>query len=122
MKCKLILRFMRYKCEFHNVRVWLVSIVVLEAMRPRPVVRGRGHAFFWPRGQGRDQHPCKLHIINVCNGTFRYFQGESSFKCKFRLDCTTVRPMIAFSLKSFDLIITAPDGGIMRTTWLTVVK
>jgi hypothetical protein len=42
MKCKLILRFMHYKFEFRNVRVWLVSIVVLEAMRPRPQLRGRG--------------------------------------------------------------------------------
>jgi hypothetical protein len=42
MKCKLILRFMHYKFEFRNVRVWLVSIAVLEAMRPRPQLRGRG--------------------------------------------------------------------------------
>jgi hypothetical protein len=47
MKCKLILRFMHYKFEFRNVRVWLVSIAVLEAMRPRPQLRGRG------RGQGQ---------------------------------------------------------------------
>jgi hypothetical protein len=42
MKCKLILRFMQYKFEFRNVRVWPVSIAVLEAMRPRPQLRGRG--------------------------------------------------------------------------------
>jgi hypothetical protein len=46
MKCKLILRLMHYKFEFRNVRVWLVSIVVLEAMRPRPQLRGRGHMPF----------------------------------------------------------------------------
>jgi hypothetical protein len=41
MKCKLILHFMHYKFEFRNVHVWLVSIAVLEAMRPRPQLQGR---------------------------------------------------------------------------------
>jgi hypothetical protein len=63
MKFKLILRYMHYKFEFRNERFWLVNIAALEAMRPRPQLRGRsrgqGHAIFWPRGRdrGRDQHP-----------------------------------------------------------------
>lgn len=78
----------------------------------------------WNNGTGEEQYkygfmacslfklkvPAYMHIFyriatrrtkrNMCKGTFGYFQSESSFAVivKFRLICTTVRPIDRFSL------------------------